>query len=470
MELKDKIKMIADAATSGDEVLIFFNGHGGGGKEYGDIDALPRTRDENRDEYIWLNDKGVDNNKREDGEETLKDDELRDMLKDFPNDVTLTLFFSACWGGGMADGKTPKRPDENIGWDIDNTTPNVTVLGPSTSIGQGANFYHDFFIQSLPEAVAMGLRGDPKPADLNMDGIVTTDELVKYLEDVKKFSMGKVNDKKAGNLRTSGAMKCSPPTPESGDCCFVEGGLDGYDVRYDLFLDFDFDTEIDELISLQGFQIVSRSDPFVPGSGLNTIETEILDLELVGASATLGPIHASHSLDPSKRSLGLVVDGTPDPSSDFIADSFFDVFFEFDSDFGPLHSGPVTFEGAISRIPSISEGLDFPLGSPLVTLYDQFDVPVGNIVAGYMLPIPTQKGGGKIVDMDLDGLTDKEEMNVYGTLYFDTDSDGDGLIDGAEVHAIGTDPNLADTDGGGTDDEDELFDGTDPLDPSDDLP
>ncbi len=53
--------------------------------------------------------------------------------------------------------------------------------------------------------------------------------------------------------------------------------------------------------------------------------------------------------------------------------------------------------------------------------------------------------------------------------YFGVDSDGDGLPDVQEV-AIGTDPGDPDTDGGGrTDGEEVLDDGTDPLDPSDDL-
>jgi MYXO-CTERM domain-containing protein len=42
----------------------------------------------------------------------------------------------------------------------------------------------------------------------------------------------------------------------------------------------------------------------------------------------------------------------------------------------------------------------------------------------------------------------------------------DGTADSGDE----TDPNVADTDGGGTDDGDELDAGTDPLDPSDDIP
>ena len=97
-----------------------------------------------------------------------------------------------------------------------------------------------------------------------------------------------------------------------------------------------------------------------------------------------------------------------------------------------------------------------------------------------------------LADTDDDGLDDGEEVDDHGTdpTVADTDGDGlddgdevtrgleptvvdtdaDGLGDGDEVLVHGTDPLLADTDGGGIDDGAEVDqDGTDPLDPSDDL-
>ena len=71
-------------------------------------------------------------------------------------------------------------------------------------------------------------------------------------------------------------------------------------------------------------------------------------------------------------------------------------------------------------------------------------------------------------DRDGDGLTDEEEVDL-GTDPADSDTDGDGLGDGDEVHGYGTDPTDADTDGGGVSDGEEVDNGTDPLDPSDDV-
>lgn len=73
-------------------------------------------------------------------------------------------------------------------------------------------------------------------------------------------------------------------------------------------------------------------------------------------------------------------------------------------------------------------------------------------------------------DTDGDGLTDWEEIYVYGTDPLNPDTDFDGLTDGAEILVFGTDPLNPDTDGGGVRDGHEVIeDGTDPLDPTDDL-
>ena len=64
-------------------------------------------------------------------------------------------------------------------------------------------------------------------------------------------------------------------------------------------------------------------------------------------------------------------------------------------------------------------------------------------------------------DTDGDGLSDGDEVNLYGTCAQAADTDLDGLTDSEEL-AQGTDPLLADMDGDGLTDPEELALGTDP--------
>ncbi len=71
-------------------------------------------------------------------------------------------------------------------------------------------------------------------------------------------------------------------------------------------------------------------------------------------------------------------------------------------------------------------------------------------------------------DADIDGLTDGEEVLIYGSDPTNPHSDGDGIEDGVEVVIYGTNPSASDTDGGGAPDDVEIAGGCDPLDPVDD--
>ena len=71
--------------------------------------------------------------------------------------------------------------------------------------------------------------------------------------------------------------------------------------------------------------------------------------------------------------------------------------------------------------------------------------------------------GDKENDADGDGLSDQQEVLVYGTDPERPDTDNDGLSDGNEVWIHGTDPLNADTDGDGVSDGDEVRAGTSPL-------
>ena len=68
-------------------------------------------------------------------------------------------------------------------------------------------------------------------------------------------------------------------------------------------------------------------------------------------------------------------------------------------------------------------------------------------------------------DSDLDGISDANETDVYGTDPFDNDTDGDSLLDPYELFTLGTDPLDPDTDNDGLwDGVEVLVNGTDPLD------
>ena len=43
-------------------------------------------------------------------------------------------------------------------------------------------------------------------------------------------------------------------------------------------------------------------------------------------------------------------------------------------------------------------------------------------------------------DSDEDGLTDRDEVNIYGTNPALADTDGDGFTDKAEIYTLKTDP------------------------------
>jgi outer membrane protein OmpA-like peptidoglycan-associated protein len=75
-----------------------------------------------------------------------------------------------------------------------------------------------------------------------------------------------------------------------------------------------------------------------------------------------------------------------------------------------------------------------------------------------------------VADTDKDGLKDGEEVLKYKTDPLNPDTDGDRLKDGEEVNKYKTDPLKADTDGGSVNDGKEIANGTNPLDPADDVP
>ena len=108
-----------------------------------------------------------------------------------------------------------------------------------------------------------------------------------------------------------------------------------------------------------------------------------------------------------------------------------------------------------------------------ISLYDtdptEADTDEGGVNDGQEVADRTNPNDGGDDDPDGDGLDNDEEAR-RGTLPNNPDTDDDGLTDGEEVLEHRTDPTKADTDEGGVDDGDEVLAGTNPLDPTDDVP
>jgi hypothetical protein len=67
-------------------------------------------------------------------------------------------------------------------------------------------------------------------------------------------------------------------------------------------------------------------------------------------------------------------------------------------------------------------------------------------------------------DSDDDGLTDRDEVDIFGTDPLNPDTDGDGIGDAEELGSTGSNPFLADSDGDGISDGDEIAARADPVD------
>jgi hypothetical protein len=147
-----------------------------------------------------------------------------------------------------------------------------------------------------------------------------------------------------------------------------------------------------ERLLLNGPTTVQRSDPYTPlTSTVKTIDTEILSMDLVGQSPTLGTLRLRES--PTRPSTGKVTQQRP--GSDFPANSFFDVFVEIDTSLGTLHNEePIRVQCSASGLRSIPPLFDIflmpPQAGPIPLLNSQGE-PMGAITRVAHLPVPDRE-------------------------------------------------------------------------------
>lgn len=152
-----------------------------------------------------------------------------------------------------------------------------------------------------------------------------------------------------------------------------------------------------------------------------------------------------------------------DPSDDILLDSDYDGLTNAEEI--SLGTDPYNYDTDGDGLSDGAEVTDHHT-NPLLNDTDGGGVADGTEFYAGLNPLDPQDD--RLLDSDLDGLTDLEEIEL-GTLPYYYDSDFDGLADGAEVKTHGTNPLLADTDLGGLFDGFEVDIGLNPLDPSDDL-
>lgn len=134
---------------------------------------------------------------------------------------------------------------------------------------------------------------------------------------------------------------CHPPEPDWSNSVpsnsFPIGGSECMASTLTLSLDIDEDGVADELIGLSGPVCVTRSQPyFSPDTGLRVIDTQMDSLEMVGSSEFAGAI--SIRLAPGWESKGQILQTLEaaevgvDISAETPADSYFDVYFQVESE------------------------------------------------------------------------------------------------------------------------------------------
>ena len=163
------IVKLAKRAKPGEEIFIYYTGHGGGGAGSGEQDSDPAT-DELFDETI-----------NADGVKGFKDDGLRIALKKIKKNVSVTVFLDSCYGGGFTGGKDDFKEGRLY-----------KVIGTRNECYSDDG--QDDEITTFTEALIEAVNG---AGDYNGDGSLTADEAKRYLGmHAEGFLLGPPDDTK----------------------------------------------------------------------------------------------------------------------------------------------------------------------------------------------------------------------------------------------------------------------------------
>jgi hypothetical protein len=198
-------------------------------------------------------------------------------------------------------------------------------------------------------------------------------------------------------------------------------------------------------VTLNGPTTVHRSArcPGCGPGGRDTMETEMLAMDMTGSSSVFGPIHVRES--PSRPSLGQIRQQSP--GTDFPADSFFDIFVEIDTAMGTVHNEqPIVMHSQIGCLPPIGS-IYIPPNQPDIPLYNAAGQLVGFIRhAAHAITPPNEivvvfrnRPHLSITVIKINHATGQPipgwHMRLHqgpsctGTILLEADTDGDGLVD-----------------------------------------
>lgn len=193
----------------------------------------------------------------------------------------------------------------------------------SCDLEYGESFFDIFYVVELP---SLGERWfNPNP--MRIDDLVH--ELPFRNENLQSPTAQPIPlfDQVTGNFR--GELRylgdhADAPFPLHGQDCHRGGMRFGIDL---------FGPGISTIVATDGRINYRRTDPYFPGPLPQTIDTELLSMQLTGFDPMLGTVKLG--LNPNFTSAGRV-QSQPGPSS-YPAESFFDIFFTVDSSvFGPM--------------------------------------------------------------------------------------------------------------------------------------